>query len=183
MNNFSRSWYLSLKKFWLAALCLLLLLLGVPQLSAAAPPPASNPGQSNVIGPESDPAQGSPPGANLWRDVSETPLRNLPGRQIIPHAYRLVEVDLPALDQLLGQAPLENGLAAQALTELTLPLPDGRLGRFRIVRVAHYGASLAVQYPEIKTYLGWGLDDPRPPPGSHPSRFLHDPISRGYRLY
>lgn len=174
MNKNLLSWSLILKKVWLPLLCLLLLIAGGPQLSAAAPPSITNSHDRVAIEPETDPEQGPPPGATLWRDINETAFRDLPDRQIIPTSYRLVQVDLPALDQLLGQAPLENGLTTQDVTKLILPLPDGRFGRFRIEESPIMEPGLAAQYPEIKTYMGWGLDDPtatarldRTPAGFH----------------
>lgn len=175
MNKNALSWYLLLKKFWLPCLCLLLLLAAIPQFSAAAPLPVVDPKNRPAGDLEPDPAQGPPPGAVLWRDINETALRDLPDRQIIPTAYRLVEVDLPALDQLLGQAPLADSLTVQSTSvELTLPLPDGRFGRFLVVEAPLMAPDLATQYPEIKTYRGWGLDDPtatvrldRTPAGFH----------------
>lgn len=173
MYKNSLSWFLRLNKFWLL-LCPLLLIAGGPQLSAAAPPVVTTSHNRVAVESETDPAQGPPPGAALWRDINETAFRDLPDRQIIPISYRLVQVDLPVLDQLLGQAPLENSLTAQDVTELILPLPDGRFGRFRIVESPIMEPDLAAQYPEIKTYLGWGLDDPvaiarldRTPAGFH----------------
>ena len=120
------------------------------------------------------PAQG-PPGNNLWRDVSETALRGQGTRWIIPVKYRLVAADIVALDNLLGQAPLENSLSAQSVAMvLSLPLPDGTFGRFRLEKSPLMEPALAARYPEIKTYRGWGLDDPtatayldRTPAGFH----------------
>lgn len=174
MNKNVLSWYLLLKKFWLLLFCLLLLLTAIPQLSAAAPPPVADPNDRPAGNLEPDAVQG-PPGDVFWRDINETAFRDLPDRQIIPTSYRLVEVDLPSLDQLLDQAPVEDSLTAQSTSvELTLPLPDGRFGRFLIVEAPLMAPDLAAQYPEIKTYRGWGLDDPtetvrldRTPAGFH----------------
>lgn len=76
--------------------------------------------------------------------------------------YRPVRLDLAALRPVLATAPLEGSAAAARGTGtiLTLPLPDGTTGRFRIVEAPVMAPALAAQYPQIKTYAGYGLDDP-----------------------
>jgi hypothetical protein len=121
------------------------------------------------------PAQGPLPGNSLWRDVNEAGLRGQETRLIIPDKYRLLAADIAALDNLLGQAPLEGSLSSQSVeVVLVLPLPDGNFGRFRIEESPIMEPALALNYPEIKTYRGWSLDDPlttayldRTPAGFH----------------
>lgn len=75
--------------------------------------------------------------------------------------YRPVTLDLAALRPVLATAPLEGSAAARGTgTILTLPLPDGTSGRFRIVEAPVMAPALAAQYPQIKTYAGYGIDDP-----------------------
>lgn len=78
------------------------------------------------------------------------------------HHYRPVTLDVTSLRPLLASAPMENTAAVQrgAGTVLTLPLPDGTSGRFRIVESPVMAPELAAQFPQIKTYAGYGLDDP-----------------------
>lgn len=97
----------------------------------------------------------------LWTDVSELALRGASNRDIIPQQYRLVAADTAALRALLDAAPLEGSEEAKsATTVLALPLPDGTMGRFSITEYAMMEAGLAAQFPDIRTYLGQGVDDP-----------------------
>lgn len=112
----------------------------------------------------------------IWRDLDALALRdNDLGRRIVPRKYRLLAADMAALDALLAQAPLENSLTAQqAPLVLSLPLPDGSMGRFTLEESPIMAPALAAKFPEIKTYRGFGLDDPnasarfdRTPTGFH----------------
>ncbi|MEM7348567.1 MAG: reprolysin-like metallopeptidase, partial [Chloroflexota bacterium] len=147
-----------------------------------------------LINEEITPAIGTLADGGLWQDVGEAALRTQVNRLIIPDKYRTVAVDLDTLDTILAQAPLENSLSTET-TEITLtiPLPDGGFGRFRLEESPIMDPGLAAKYPELKTYLGIGLDDPtatarfdRTPEGFHgmilssinPTIFV-DPYSRG----
>ena len=117
-------------------------------------------------------------GAAIWQDVTEATIqrRNLSGERLIfPSTYRLVTANLSALDGLLAQAPAEDSLTAAGRDLIiTLPLPDGTNQQFRIAEYQMMEPDLAAQLPDVKTYLGWGIDDPaatvrldRTPAGFH----------------
>jgi hypothetical protein len=95
---------------------------------------------------------------NLWRTASSDSL-NSPAVQ--PSAFVTFNLDHPRLQALLSSAP--KGLNQSAnLTNavITLPMPDGKLQRFRFVESSVMAPELAAQFPEIKTYVGQGIDDP-----------------------
>ncbi len=97
----------------------------------------------------------------IWSDLVESSVASQSDRPIIPQKYRLVALDLAALQAQLAQAPQENSEAARNTARLfSLPLPDGTFGRFRIVESPIMAPELATQFPEIKTYAGQGIDDP-----------------------
>ncbi len=95
----------------------------------------------------------------VWQNIEEaTLLRQGQNRLITPDKYNLVAVDIDALDNLISQAPLESANQIQS-TVLSIPLPDGTVGRFQIVESPMMAPALAAKFPEIKTYRGFGLDD------------------------
>lgn len=107
------------------------------------------------------PTQPAQPAAVLWSDVDERNFTPAGERWIVPQQYRVVELNVAALQATLAAAPLEGTpAAAESDVVLALPLPDGGYGRFRIFQSPVMAPELAAKFPEISTYAGQGLDDP-----------------------
>ncbi|HWS27574.1 MAG TPA: zinc-dependent metalloprotease family protein, partial [Xanthomonadales bacterium] len=104
-------------------------------------------------------AAASPDG--LWNDVAENAIaRSAQARQIVPLRYRTIELDRGDLAGVLAQAPLESLVpAGRSSVRLSLPLADGGFGEFQIVEAPIMEPALAAKFPEIRTYLGQGIDD------------------------
>jgi hypothetical protein len=99
----------------------------------------------------------------LWQDVDEqaleAPADDL--RVLTPGAYRTLRLDESALASLLDKAPREfSDDARSRAVVLSLPLPAGGFGRFRIEDSPIMEEALAAEFPEIRTFRGQGLDDP-----------------------
>lgn len=100
--------------------------------------------------------------APIWQDTPESAL--LSERidpQIVTQSARHLTADITALRQVLASAPQERvGQPLPETTIVTLPLPDGAYGRFRIANSPVMHPALAERYPNITTYIGEGVDDP-----------------------
>ena len=98
----------------------------------------------------------------VWVAQSEASIsRTAAQRQIVPNSYRTLRLNRGALDALLAQVPLERDVPVQgSASTLSLPLPDGSYGEFRIVESPIMEPALAARFPEIRTWLGQGIDDP-----------------------
>jgi len=97
----------------------------------------------------------------LWQDVAETSFYEGDERWIVPDSYRTLRLNKDLLTTILAQAPLEASVkAADSELVISLPMPDGRFSRFRFVESPIMEEGLQVKYPEIRTYLGQGIDDP-----------------------
>lgn len=85
----------------------------------------------------------------LWQDVDvpAARARAAPG-------HRLLQLQRPLLQRRLA------GLDAAASVTLSLPLPDGRFGRFAISAHRLLTPELAASLPEVHAFRGRGLDDP-----------------------
>ncbi len=98
---------------------------------------------------------------NLWQDIDQSQIVPVGQRYIIPEIYRTISLDIEGMRDFLTQAPLEFSNEAKSKTViLSLPMPDGSIQKFSILESPIMAPELAAKYPDIKTYLGKGIDDP-----------------------
>jgi reprolysin-like metallo-peptidase family M12B/putative Ig domain-containing protein len=119
--------------------------------------------------PQARPGSAPATTGSIWRDVEEATIRSTlsattsssPRRDIVPQVYRTLQLNKSALIDLLASAPLESSGAMEVTgAELQIPLPSGGFGRFRIQESPIMEPKLAAKFPELKTYVGQGIDDP-----------------------
>ena len=107
------------------------------------------------------PAAAASSSDGVWNDVDERGIVRTAARQIVPTAYRTVRLDRSRLDGLLQAVPLERDQPLpDSRAEFELPLPDGKYARFRIVESPVMEPALAKRYPDLRTWVGQGIDDP-----------------------
>lgn len=105
------------------------------------------------------PARAQASGGMLWQDVP-LPVTALKQRADLPRVYRSVQLNLAALDKALANAPSERQTMAGNRLELSLPLPEGGFQLFQVEEYSMMEPGLADKHPELRTYLGRGIDDP-----------------------
>jgi len=102
------------------------------------------------------------PDTDLWQPVEQASQQHASSEAWVqPKAFRTVQLQHSRLRALLSKAPKESAqtpISSGAL--ISLPMPDGRQAQFRFVESPVMQPDLAARYPEIKTYRGWGVDDP-----------------------
>lgn len=97
----------------------------------------------------------------LWSDVAEASISSTAERQIVPSAYRTVRLNGAAMADVLAEAPLEaTPLSTRGGVVLPLPTPDGGFASFRVVEAPVMAPELQARYPQIRSYLGRGIDAP-----------------------
>jgi hypothetical protein len=94
--------------------------------------------------------------AAIWQDIGTSELA-AKGVDVSSIYSRRVAADSGALRQRLLAAPLQ-GTSVSAI-QLELPLPYGSMQRFAVEESPVMADSLALRYPEIRTYRVRGVDD------------------------
>lgn len=96
-----------------------------------------------------------------WQDVQPGSFQLRGTVYLAPTSYRTLKIDHAEMQSILNSAPDESQVKAQySPVVLSLPLPNGQTGRFSIVESPIFAPQLQAQYPDIRTYLGQGIDDP-----------------------
>jgi uncharacterized repeat protein (TIGR01451 family) len=97
----------------------------------------------------------------LWTEVDQTSITLQGERRIVPTQYRTLALNVEALRAILAAAPMEFSEAARTNpAQIDLPLPDGSLARFNFAESPIMEAELEAKFPQIKSYIGRGADDP-----------------------
>lgn len=97
----------------------------------------------------------------FWSPTNETSIRVTGVRQIVPQQFKTFSLLGSDLREKLYQAPHEkNTLIEQSSAIIYLPAPDGSIQRFKVIESPVMAEALAMAYPQIKTFIVKGIDDP-----------------------
>lgn len=97
---------------------------------------------------------------SYWSTADEP--ANLQSLRISPQQYQIYELNVAALTGDLQNCRLRKDVVStDDLIQLAIPLPDGELERFGFVETPIMESALQAKYPNIRTYTGQGIDDPR----------------------
>ncbi|MFY8214643.1 MAG: reprolysin-like metallopeptidase [Flavobacterium sp.] len=96
----------------------------------------------------------------VWKStVKNTQSTTLENKQSIanPHLFAL---DAEALQQALANAPQRFASAAASTKIVSFPTVSGELAQYRVKESSNLDPELAARYPEIKSYIGQGVENP-----------------------
>ena len=97
---------------------------------------------------------------SLWRQTNEDKLPR-EKRAVTPEKYLVFRLNQAALKDALAVLPLENISAARSNPlVLEIPMPDGTLQKFRMEQTAVLSPELAAEFPDWKSFTGYGVDNP-----------------------
>ena len=98
----------------------------------------------------------------IWQPVAENEISARGTRHLFPEKYRVFQLNKSELSAVLDAAPLEfSGESKADPVILTVPKPDGTLVRFRLEESPIMAPHIAAQFPNWKTYQGYGIDEPQ----------------------
>jgi hypothetical protein len=97
----------------------------------------------------------------LWQARAESSMeQNQSEPWIQPVRFGSFSLDQIRLNIILSQVGMEFTDEAQSRpVQISLPMPDGTFARFEVVESPVMAPELAARFPEIKTYMGQGIDD------------------------
>lgn len=97
--------------------------------------------------------------STLWNSTTKkSTMVPLEAKMQLPEK-KLFDLNLSSLRTNLASAPARIS-KSQSNTILSIPNADGILERFRIYENSIMDPALAARYPEIKSYIGIGIEDP-----------------------
>lgn len=90
------------------------------------------------------------------KNISQSALLD---RASVPSKYQLFQLDLPALKAQLATAPMRGSKLSSALI-VQFPDGNGQLKSFKIYEAPVMQAGLSAKYPQMRSYVGQGVDNP-----------------------
>ncbi len=81
-------------------------------------------------------------------------------RVIVPTKYKTVKAEMGQLKTFLWSLPSEKNVTPSLAAIMEIPMPDGRIVRFRVWESSIQEPALEARFPDIKTFAGQGIDDP-----------------------
>ncbi|MEM9819675.1 MAG: reprolysin-like metallopeptidase [Bacteroidota bacterium] len=81
-------------------------------------------------------------------------------RIIKPDNYKTLRLDAAKLEVILNSAPKEGIAGADKSEPFEVVMPGGKVEAFHLVEYSMMEPALAAQFPSIKTYHGYGVNDP-----------------------
>ncbi|MCF6131274.1 reprolysin-like metallopeptidase [Flavobacterium wongokense] len=98
--------------------------------------------------------------ATLWNTTTKkSNMVPLEAKMRLPENH-LFDLNLVNLRSSLSAAPVRGVNSKQSSTILSIPNADGVLERYSIYENSSMDPALAARYPEIKSYIGIGIDNP-----------------------
>jgi hypothetical protein len=78
----------------------------------------------------------------------------------IPTDYRLYEFDYVKFKNQLVNVPLRENYTGISNVVISFPMPSGALEQFRVLEAPVFESDLQQLFPDIRSFVGQGIDDP-----------------------
>jgi chitodextrinase len=97
--------------------------------------------------------------SSFWKTTIERNKPLLESRLELPETT-LLDLDVNALKATLASSPKRGVSLKTSNVVLSLPNAEGQMENFRVFENSNMDPALAAKYPEIKSYIGVGIDNP-----------------------
>lgn len=100
--------------------------------------------------------------SSIWTEISSNQIdaKTVQFYKQIPQKSKLFNVDVNELSNILVNSPKSESYDKTSNVVVQLPNAEGAFESFRISEISIMEPSLAAQFPEIKTYVGVGVENP-----------------------
>jgi chitodextrinase len=95
---------------------------------------------------------------SFWKASTNKNVPLLESRMQLPEK-NLLDLDVDAMKATLSGSP-KRDLSSKSPVIVSLPNADGEMEQFRIYENSNMDPALAARYPEIKSYIGIGINNP-----------------------
>lgn len=97
-----------------------------------------------------------------WTTFSGKNVKTAKGvaRLSFPKEFKLFELNDQSLRQVLKTAPQRDFTKKNQGVVIALPNAEGQLEHFKMVEASNFEPELQAQFPEIRSYVGKGVEDP-----------------------
>ncbi|MEL6649429.1 MAG: reprolysin-like metallopeptidase, partial [Bacteroidota bacterium] len=97
-----------------------------------------------------------------WQTIDKNAIPNHLSQELSPNRSQLLLLDLPAIEQLLAQAPHESQVSlSQSNLIVELPQADGSTRAFRLIEYNALAPGLMAKFPGLHTYYGEAVSNTR----------------------
>ena len=96
---------------------------------------------------------------DLWKKSNSSEISKKIAKTDLPQ-NNIFELDLPAMKKMLGTSPKIDNFNTTSNLIITLPNGEGKLENFKVYENSVMAPELAAKYPEIKSYMAIGIDNP-----------------------
>jgi hypothetical protein len=101
---------------------------------------------------------------DFWHKTDENTLaskQNIFATHYKPQKFAAFTLQETAFRSMMNNAPSDKNVkASKSNFIITVPVANGKTEKFRIVESSVFEPGLAARHPEIKTYIGQGVDEP-----------------------
>ena len=96
---------------------------------------------------------------SFWKTSTKANVTLLESRMQLPEK-NLLDLDVNALKTTLLNSPQRSSTTRSSNVIIALPNADGEMEQFNVFENSNMDPALAARYPEIKSYIGFGVNNP-----------------------